>query len=346
MEKILVTGATGRLGANLVKTLVERGYEVRVFAMADDSDLKKLKDIDCEIFTGNFLDIDSIDKAVKGCDRVLHIGCVMYRPSSMSELDYWNLNVTGTFALTRACIRNNVKRLVYASTDETYNAAANWIYNPIDERHRQRPTNLYGTHKKCGEEIVLGAYRETGLPVVVTRFASMMVADEILNFFNAQLVYDICKASTDREMLPNLNPQRLDRTWIPLEDVVRDPNNLCIPRGRDYRPWRMHISDVRDTIDGVLLAMTHDQAAGEVFHIGYSRAVTWDEVVRYIAEKTNRPVFDVCLDVYFDFELSTEKAQRILGFDPKYGPRAMIDDALRFRAGEDIGVIQGASYFD
>jgi nucleoside-diphosphate-sugar epimerase len=91
--------------------------------------------------------------------------------------------------------------------------------------------------------------------------------------------------------------------------------------------------------------MTRDEAVGETFNIGYPRCFTWEEVVKYIAEKTNRSYTELILDVFWEFELSVEKAQRLLGFAPKYDYRAMIDDALRFRAGQDIGVVQGQSYF-
>ncbi|HHW31125.1 MAG TPA: NAD(P)-dependent oxidoreductase [Clostridiaceae bacterium] len=343
MEKVLVTGATGRLGANIVNLLIKRGYEVRAFVMKDDPELCKLKNLNCEIFYGNFLDFNSIEDAVKGMDRVLHIGAVMYRPPSMSELTYWNLNVTGTFVLTRACIKHNVKRLLYASTDATYDAKS-WIHLPINENHPQRPTSLYGVHKLCGEQIVLEAMRETGLPVTITRFASIMINDEILNFFTIRYILAVCRGTMSKAYT-NINPNKIPDTHIPVEKAMKDPMQLCIPRGRDFRSWRFHICDIRDTMEGILLAMTKDEAVGEVFNIGYYRAFTWEEIIKYIAEKSNQSYVDLCLDAFWEFELSCEKAQRLLDFSPKYDYKTMIDDAFRYRAGEDLGLIQGQSYF-
>ena len=90
---------------------------------------------------------------------------------------------------------------------------------------------------------------------------------------------------------------------------------------------------------------TDDEAVGEAFNLGYNRAFTWEEIVKYIAEKSNRPYTDLCLDTFWEFELDTSKIRNKLGFEPKYGYKEMIDDAFRFRAGDDLGLIQGASYF-
>ena len=62
--KTLVTGAAGRIGANLVRALLERGDEVRAFVLSDDPKQAKLAGLDVEIVRGDLRDADAVDNAV------------------------------------------------------------------------------------------------------------------------------------------------------------------------------------------------------------------------------------------------------------------------------------------
>jgi dihydroflavonol-4-reductase len=72
MEKILVTGANGFIGSNLVKRLIDNGNTVRSM-VRKTSDLKFLEGINTEIVYGDINDTDSLDKSVEGVDKVYHV---------------------------------------------------------------------------------------------------------------------------------------------------------------------------------------------------------------------------------------------------------------------------------
>ena len=81
-------------------------------------------------------------------------------------------------------------------------------------------------------------------------------------------------------------------------------------------------------------------AVGEVIQLGAPSAFTWDEAVPYLSEKTGIPYIEANVSgtpTYYEYDLS--KARRLLGFRPQYDARRMIDDAIAFRAGDDIGVL-------
>ena len=71
--KILVTGISGRIGANLAKALVEAGHEVRGLVWANDRRLDKLTALNVELIEGTIENPADVDKAVAGVDAICHL---------------------------------------------------------------------------------------------------------------------------------------------------------------------------------------------------------------------------------------------------------------------------------
>jgi len=69
--KVLVTGANGLLGANVVRELNDRRYDVRILAR-ENSDLTGLEGVSYERIQGDLLDPGSVNREVDGCDYVIH----------------------------------------------------------------------------------------------------------------------------------------------------------------------------------------------------------------------------------------------------------------------------------
>ncbi len=69
-KKILVTGATGKTGAPVVKMLTERGYDVRAMVHQEDNRSQELAELGAEVVVADFLDLASVRRAVKGVDRI------------------------------------------------------------------------------------------------------------------------------------------------------------------------------------------------------------------------------------------------------------------------------------
>lgn len=333
MSKILITGATGRVGANLIKSLNGKGADVRAFVMKNDPQRKKLDKLDCEVFEGSLCDSDDLEKAVSGCDIVVHLAALIVRPTGMSERAFWDINVNATFDLIRISAHNKVKRFVLASTDATY-TACNPRYSPIDEHHVLNPYTVYGLTKKVCEDMAFEALAECGLPVTITRFAYVMACDEVLGYFRIGSVADALKGSPPAAMayVPGI-----EKPWLALN--MTDPDELVVPKGEDLLPWRIHVADVRDIVSGVLLAMERDEAVGEAFNLAGPYSATWEKAIRCIAEKTGRTWRECVIPNYWGYEIDISKAKRLLGYAPEYDIARMINDAFTFRDGADIGVI-------
>jgi dihydroflavonol-4-reductase len=112
--KILVTGATGFLGHHLTKRLVKEGYLVRILKEKNAS-LDLLSNLKLEIVEGDIRDIETVKKAVKGCDIVFHLAGLVSYWDKLNALQY-EVNVIGTENIVEACLQEKVKRLIHVSS--------------------------------------------------------------------------------------------------------------------------------------------------------------------------------------------------------------------------------------
>ncbi len=143
----LITGATGFIGSNLVRAL-QRGKKVRVL-VRKDSNIDSLKNRDIEIFHGDLNNISSLEKATKNIDTVYHLaGFIGDDKTSYSK--FKEINVDGTENLVKACIKNNVRKLVFTSTIAVMGSVLN-----ADERIKCNPYTKYGKSKFEAEKILI-----------------------------------------------------------------------------------------------------------------------------------------------------------------------------------------------
>lgn len=114
MKNILVTGATGFIGSNLVIELLKQRYNVRAFHRST-SNVITLKGIDVKHVIGDILDKDSLRKGVEGCDTVFHTAALVSFWKGDRDKQY-KINVEGTRNVVEACVRVRVNKLVHIST--------------------------------------------------------------------------------------------------------------------------------------------------------------------------------------------------------------------------------------
>lgn len=129
-RKILVTGASGFLGGNLARLLIEEGHAVRVLARRT-SNLACLADLSgWERAEGDITAAESLPAAFAGVEVVFHCAARVEMPRRMTAA-IWNANVTGTENVLTACRRAGVRRLVHCSTVDAIGLPENG--QPADE---------------------------------------------------------------------------------------------------------------------------------------------------------------------------------------------------------------------
>ncbi|TKB85431.1 MAG: NAD-dependent epimerase/dehydratase family protein [Nitrospira sp.] len=112
--KALVTGATGFVGAAVVRALIKAGVEVRVLARRD-SDFSNLQQFKIDGAYGDLRDKESLRKALAGCQQLYHVAA-HYALWARNPTIFYDVNVTGTKNLLEAARDVGTGRIVYCST--------------------------------------------------------------------------------------------------------------------------------------------------------------------------------------------------------------------------------------
>lgn len=108
---ILVTGASGLLGANLVRALLEANEQVRCFV---NSDTRALDRLDVDIQKGDIRNYGDVIRAVKGVDLAFHLAGLISLDGDREVLE--SVNVLGVRNVVKACLESGVRRLVHFSS--------------------------------------------------------------------------------------------------------------------------------------------------------------------------------------------------------------------------------------
>lgn len=188
--RVLVTGATGFLGSNLAASLVAEGHDVRILRRTSSS-LSAIHDLDVEHVIGDIRDPDAVRSAVRGCDAVFHAAAlVSYWKLQRAEM--YDINIGGTINVVRACLKENVGKLVHTSSVAAVGYRKDGL--PADE---STPFNWdsydvgYRISKFRAEQEVLKGV-QAGLPAVIVN-PSVIIGERDISFNGGQIVRDVFK---------------------------------------------------------------------------------------------------------------------------------------------------------
>lgn len=154
--KILVTGATGKVGSRLAKRLARRGDHVRALVR----DPSRARELGVELVKGDLLDVASLEAALRGIDAVVH--CAAFFRGATAEQAH-EVNDVGTRHLAAAARAAQVKRFVFTSTGLVYGEKNGRLVNEDEEC---TPTAAYPVSKLAAERALLAM---EGLDVRVLR---------------------------------------------------------------------------------------------------------------------------------------------------------------------------------
>lgn len=161
---VLVTGATGFLGAALVTELLQQKQEVRILVRDAEKARKQFGD-GVEIVQGEITDAEKVKEAVYSATIVYHLAGRLYHPSTPTEL-YRQTHVEGTRIILEACEGQKLQRFIHCSTTGVLGATGE---TPASEDAPFAPTNPYERTKLEGETLALQAHRMQSIPVSVVR---------------------------------------------------------------------------------------------------------------------------------------------------------------------------------
>jgi nucleoside-diphosphate-sugar epimerase len=305
-KRVLVTGGAGYVGSNLIPKLLTAGYEASVLDLylygEVFADLKSNPGL--TETKGDLRNAADVQRAVAGCDAVIHLACISNDPSF--DLDPTlgrSINFDCFRPLVKASKDAGVRRFIYASSSSVYGIKADM---DVTEELPLAPLTDYSKYKAMCEE-VLEQEREQGFVCVTLRPAT------------------VCGYA------PRL---RLDLTVNILTNHAINNGRITVFGGDQLRP-NIHVEDMTD-LYLQLLEAPDEVIDGKIWNAGYHNLK-----VSAIAEMVKAevgPKVDIVVtptDDHRSYHVSSEKIRRELGFSAQRSVKdAIVDLKAAFNAGK------------
>jgi len=335
--KILITGITGRIGANVARHFIDKGHTVRGFVWPKDRQSTKLKQLGAEIVEGDLANSADVTSAAVDQEIILHLGAAFQAGGPFTPEQYFDTNIKGTFNILEAAISQgtSLKHLIISSTDaviqkypeEGISAPLQTDTLPLDS------TDWYSYSKILTEHLFDRYIRHEKLPGTIFRYSLVFGAGEILNFpqFHLRTFINQIERRSDPEATAVLADMRAEYTGEP---------HLIVARDRRGRPWKKHGIDVREIVHAYDRAVENPSTFGKIYQLASIQPFTWDTLVPYLAEQIRAPysTFDLPITpTYYEYDLSS--ARRDFSYDPTLTVKQMVDDAVSFTRAKESGII-------
>lgn len=304
----LVTGADGFIGSHLAEALVVSGRKVRAFAQynarnhwgwLEDLEAATLEEL--EVYVGDLRDSLSVSSAVKGCDRVFHLGALIAIPYSYrAPSEYVSTNVGGTLHVMQAALSEGASVVVHTSTSEVYGTARRI---PMDEGHPLQAQSPYAASKIAADKIVESFSLSFDLPAVTVR---------PFNTYGPR--------QSARAVIPTIITQALSEQQVRLGSLepIRD------------------LTYVDDTVSAFIRAAETPAAIGTVINVGQGIGITIGELARLIISLLGHQI-EVASDPVRMRPPNSEveqlvcdnsKARALLGWEPRVELREGLEKTI------------------
>ena len=134
--RCLVTGGSGFLGSHVADKLTAKGYEVTIYDKKKSPWIKKKQ----KFVKGNLLDFKKLEKVVRKNKIIFHFAAFLgVDQVADNPLETMETETIGTFNIIQASIKNNVKKIIYASTSGVYGQVD--IEHAVNENFRVSPSS-------------------------------------------------------------------------------------------------------------------------------------------------------------------------------------------------------------
>ncbi|MFQ5996197.1 MAG: hopanoid-associated sugar epimerase [Dehalococcoidales bacterium] len=219
--KVLVTGATGFIGANLVRELLKQGYRVRAL-VRKGSNQRSIEGVDVEVVLGDLRDRGSLEKALEGCDVLFHVAAAYTFWSPDPKLIY-ETNVKGTENILGAARDKGIKKVIYTSTESTIGIRDGCLGTEEMETSLECLSGHYKKSKYLAEKLALKTCQE-GLPLVVVNPTMPVGPWDIKPTPTGQVIVDFLNGRMPACVNTGLNV-------VDVEDVAKG-HILALEKGR------------------------------------------------------------------------------------------------------------------
>jgi UDP-glucose 4-epimerase len=315
MNRVLVTGGAGTIGAAVVRRLLrDPAFEVRVSDQRAAPDWMREG---CEVHTGDLRDLEQARQATQGCSHVINLAAIVGGIANFHKLPHTLTEVNNALynAVIRAALDHDVERFVYVSSSMVFERATEY---PTTEEHIWEtpiPRSAYGFSKLTGEVYVRAADEEHGFPYTICRP------------FNA---YGPGEMPENEPGIAHAVPDLIRK-------VLSGQKPLQIFGDGTQTRTLTHIDDIAD---GIVAAMASPKGLREDFNISASDERTVADIARIIWEACGEDPDAFALEHLPSFPVdvvrrwpSVEKAKRLLGWEAQIDIRTGIGQTVDWLRG-------------
>lgn len=294
MKKVVVTGGAGFIGSNLVRGLLERGYEVKVIDNLSTGRRENLQDIvrKIDFLEADIRDFERLRKELAGMEIVFHQAALPSVPRSIADPIACNENnIAGTLNVLQAAREAGVRRVVYAASSSAYGNAA------VEYKTEELPANPlspYALTKYVGEVYCRLFHELYGLETIALRY---------FNVFG-----------------PRQDPESQYAAVIPkfICAMLKGEAPIIYGDGKQSRDFTF----VANNVEANILAAESKDGSGEVFNVACGDSIDLNRLVELINQELGtkiEPVYQPARsgDVLHS-KADISKAGRVLGFKPTH----------------------------
>ena len=330
--KLLITGGAGFIGSNLCEHFVNNGYDVVCLANLSTGFLHNIEYLELKrnftFIKGDIRDLDTCRNAVRGCDVVLHEAALGSVPRSINDPITTNANnISGFLNMLVAARDEKVQRFVYAASSSTYGDSKEL---PKIEHNIGRPLSPYAITKFVNELYANVFTSLYGLETIGLRYFNVFGRRQDPNGAYAAVIPLWVKALINHQS-PFINGDgSYSRDFTYIENVIQ-ANELAatVPHDEIVKRASLYNMDLPKNAPFDL-----------VFNVAYGGNTTLNDLFSCLRE--NLAKFDSGIQdiqpVYRDnrpgdiphSQASIIKAQRILGYHPRYSALQGFEEACEW----------------
>jgi len=323
MKRILVTGATGKVGTQFIRRALATDDcdDITIRALCHNRRLEPHGRLD--VVAGSISDREVVRAAMRGITHVVH--CATCKETEESVID---VTVKGLFWLLEECrLSDSFKQIILIGGDA---ALGHFFYphaRPVTERQKHSAYPGCYALSKVLEEVMLEQYFvQYDLSGCCLRAPWIMEKDDFK--YSLSFGEDVFGGPRWRDLVGSEKADEyLQSKAIP---VILDPHGL---------PVKRNFVHVDDLIDAVLRSVDHPKAHQQTFNICMDEPVDYGELGAYLMESTNLPIVRIQTP-YHSTWLDNAKARFLLGWRPRYDLKKLTDAAWDYeRAADDPRIV-------
>jgi dihydroflavonol-4-reductase len=319
-----VSGATGFVGSHVVRQLLRRGDRVRILAR-NSSRKMNLEGLGCEVVIGDLKDPISLMRCVQGCRKVYHVAAD-YRLWVPDPDEIYASNVAGTRNLLSACCEAGVEKVVYTSTVGTIGVRRDGL--PADEDSPVSLDDMIGHYKRSkfmAEQVAL-EFAGAGLPVVIVNPTTPIGGGDLKPTPTGRIILEFLKGRMPAFVDTGLN-------LVGAEDVAKG-HILAEEKGRTGQRYILGGENwsLREILDSLASICGTRTARVRIPWVLALAAAYMDNFVMGVLLRREPliPLEGVRMARYKMY-VSSEKARRELGYNPKPAVEALREAVEYFR---------------